>query len=608
MPDREPLDLRSSAPLVRDGYSVSRVYWQTWPGVYASGWFYRPAEVQGRTAAILNPHGHWQDGACHPVVQSRLISQAKLGYVALAVDSVHAYDYAVGLTPMTVMTLNNLRALDLLQSLPEVDRDRLGVTGASGGAQQAMYLLAVDDRIRAAVLAVLVSYFRRILMPDRHHCPCNHIPGMLAFTDEPELCGVFSPRALQFLTVSGDWTAEFPDHELGELRALYRLWGQEDRLDHQGFVGPHDYSRPMREAAYNWFERELRGNRQTVDIREPVHEVEPLAALRALDCPPPEDRGISGVREWFQKRVVSQPPQLEGRDARRSYQQRVGGELRRLIGGCPDPVAHETQAHGEATIHGRVAAKVSFRSEVDVRVPALWVPPSSDAHSALAGHVLLAAYPSGKAAVLADQAVACFLDAGAGLLALDVRLTGELQVDWLHNSLLWGRPEAGMAVTDLTAGLEWLLGRSDVDPSAITILGAGSLGVAAMLTAALDERVAACVADCCDSTYRDGGEELPVIPNILRVADLPQIASIIAPRPLWLWRVPRGRVGFSSRRYYDWTRRTYQSLGAGEAVELSTGSNLEGDVVAAWIRDRVRPQRRGRARAGRTGSPGERTA
>src|SRR4028119_1838164 len=102
-------------------------------------------------------------GSRRPVDRRHLSSRAKLGYVALAVGSVHLYDYATGVTPLTAMTFHNLRALDYLLSRDDVDGKSVGLTGASGGGQQAMYLMAVDDRVKAAVPAVLVSYFKRIL-------------------------------------------------------------------------------------------------------------------------------------------------------------------------------------------------------------------------------------------------------------------------------------------------------------------------------------------------------------------------------------------------------------------------------------------------------------
>jgi cephalosporin-C deacetylase-like acetyl esterase len=585
MPDRLPLELRCGGVLEREGYRVERIYWQTWPRVWASGWLYRPTAVEGRLAAVLNPHGHWENGARHPTVQSRLIGLAKLGYVALAPDSVHVYDYPVGLTPLSVMTYNNLRALDLLLSLAEVDRERIGVTGASGGAQQAMYLLAVDDRIRAGVLAVLVSYFKRILMPEGHHCPCNHVPGIMRFTDELELCAVASPKALMFLTVTGDWTAPFPEEELGELRALYRMWGQEDRLAHRQWEGPHDYHQEMREAAYTWFERELRGNAAAGNVFELPHEVEPLEVLNGLDAPPEGDRGADGIREWYRKRVVAQPPQIEGKPARRSYQERVREELTELLGLRVEPVTRAAECNRMQ----RNPTLLSIRSELDVRVPAIWLPPEGETR----GPVVIAAHPEGKEAAVRLPTVQGLRSAGYAVLAPDVRLKGEMAREWLHNSIIWGRPEAGMAVTDLRAWVDWLWEQEGVDPRSVVLLGEGELGVAALLAAGLDERITATVADCMQTTYRDGGEGLPVIPNILRVADVPQIASLAAPRPLWLYRVPGERVGFSSRRYYDWTRRSHQSLGELEALKMSTEGLPGAEELAAWLEPRLRRARRG---------------
>ncbi len=577
MPDRAPLELHVGGILERDGYRVERLYWQSWPGSWASGWLYLPEGLTERAPAILNPHGHWEGGARHPTVQSRLISLAKLGYVTLAVDSVHVYDYATGLTPLSAMTVNNLRALDLLCAREDVDRERLGVTGASGGAQQAMYLLAVDDRVRVGVLAAMVTHFRRILTPEGHHCPCNHIPGLMRFTDAAELCAIPSPRAVLYLTLTGDWTAPFSEVELGELRAAYRLWGQEDRLAHARFEGPHDYSRAMREAAYTWFARELRGDRSGVAVSEPEHTVEDPATLAALDSPPPGDTGPEGIVAWFRKRTVAQPPQLESKASRRAWQERVRAELVEVLGGEPEPVALDT-------VWCEDGPGLSFRTERDVRIPAYWLPAPGDGPRP----ALLALHPEGKAEALRTPLVRQLHAAGWSVLAPDLRFRGELQRDWFQNTVLWGRPEAGMAAWDARACIEWLYERPEVDPKSLAVLGEGDQGVVALLAAALDERVTATVADCSETTYRDGGAGLPVIPNILRVADVPQLAALLAPRPLWLYRVPGERVGFSSRRYYDWTRRTFQSLGELEALEMSTGEAPEGSTLAEWLRQRVR--------------------
>lgn len=178
---------------------------------------------------------------------------------------------------------------------------------------------------------------------------------------------------------------------------------------------------------------------------------------------------------------------------------------------------------------------------------------------------------------------AALVAAGYRVVAVDPRLRGELAADWFHNTVLWGRPEAGMAATDLQAAVGYLWQRGDVDRRRTVLLGAGDQGVAALLAAGLDERVGVTLADCAGTTYQDGGEGLPVIPNILRHADLPQIASLVGPRPLMLFRVPSERAGFASRRYYDWTRRSFQSLGAEEALTLRTGPLPAPDDLLRWL-------------------------
>jgi hypothetical protein len=178
---------------------------------------------------------------------------------------------------------------------------------------------------------------------------------------------------------------------------------------------------------------------------------------------------------------------------------------------------------------------------------------------------------------------AALIAAGFRVVAIDPRLRGELAADWFHNTVLWGRPEAGMAATDLVAAVGYLWQRGDVDRRATGIVGVGDQGVAALLAAGLDERVGVAVADCRGTTYQDGGEGLPVIPNLLRHADLPQLASLAAPRPLLLVSVPRERAGFASRRYFDWARRTYQSLGAEDALTLRTGPIPPPEDLVRWL-------------------------
>lgn len=555
-PDRLPLEIRTGACWERDGYTIQRIFWQTWPQVWAAGRLYVPSGTGERRPAVVNPRARAE---LAPAL-------AKLGYVALAVDLAGIHEPSMGFFPMTVNTWTCLRALDLLAARPDVDRERLGLVGDTAAAVTAMFVMALDDRLKAASLQLLPAGLSLI------RDPACRVPGLARFTDVAELCAIPSPRAIQFLA-----SDEAPaDHLAGELRAVYRLWQQPDRLDYRRFEGGIDLP-AMREAAYTWLERELRGNRKAEAVSEPQVLFDDPEIPAAAGERPAEDRGEEGIRDWFRRRVVAQPPQLESKQSRRGYQQRVREEVRELLG--------EARA---AALQPRVEERAAFRSEPDVRVPAVWLPGSEASYP-----VLVAAHPEGKTAALRLPLVRRCREAGWGILAPDLRFRGEQRPQAGFDALSWVRPEAGMAVDDLLACVQFLWEHPEADPRSVLLYGVGDQGLSAVIAAGLDERAAGAIVDCCGTTYRDGGQGLPEIPHVLRVADVPQLASLVAPRPLWLYNVPPERVGFSSRRYYDWTRRSFQSLGNEEGLKMTPGDLPDPGAVLDWFLPRLRKARKG---------------
>ena len=153
LPERGPLDARLSEPLDHPWCRIQGVSYQLWPGVRAGGLLYRPKEWREKPApAVLCPHGHWSDGNAHPIVQSRCLMLARLGYVVYSPDQNHYEDLNWGISHQTLGVWGNMRALDFLETLTEVDGRRLGVCGASGGGLQTQMLVALDPRVRAATI------------------------------------------------------------------------------------------------------------------------------------------------------------------------------------------------------------------------------------------------------------------------------------------------------------------------------------------------------------------------------------------------------------------------------------------------------------------------
>jgi dienelactone hydrolase len=522
-PKRLPLNVRVSGQLGRDGYVIKRVYWQTWPSYYASGYLYLPKGLAGKAPGILNPHGHWENGARNPVVQARMIGLARKGYVALSVDSVHAYDYYSGVTPLTVMTWNNIRGIDLLCSLPEVDPERIGCTGCSGGGQQTFYLMCVEDRLKATVPVNLVSEARRIISAEMHHCPCNHVAGFLAETDETEASAVFAPRPALYICVTQDWTNWFPQEGYPEIKAIYDLYGAPDKVNCIQHDWHHDYSQPMREQAYAWFNRWLKGIDDPEQAKEGEVQPESLETLAALDGPPAGARGPEAI---FEERRAS-------RIARPRTAPELSKDLRALLHEPPefcDPSAHVVSRE---SLDGMLAVRVLVHTEPDIRVSVVLLLPEQRTGRLPA---VVVASSEAKAAVLSSQwdELTGLVSGGTCVVVADVRLFGE----WSYraeiqrlNGIFFGRPPAALAAHDLLAVAAWLRRRPEVDPARVGLLGFGDAGPAALMATVMDSRIAFVAAPDIGKTYAEGRTE-PVASHLVTVGDLPDIAAACAPRPV----------------------------------------------------------------------------
>ena len=585
-PQRLPLNVHVSGQLGRQGYVVKRIYWQTWPHYYASGYLYVPKGLTGKAPAVLNPHGHFENGARDPIVQARLIALARKGYVCVAVDSVHAYDYYAAVTPMTIMAWNNMRGIDLLCSLPEVDAARIGCTACSGGAQQTFYLMAVEDRLAAAVPVCMVSESRRILAIDWAHCPCNHVAGLLAETDAPEMAACLAPKPSLFICSTQDWTRWFPQQGYPEIRRIYELYGKADQVACFQHNLEHGYAHPMREQAYAWLNRWLKGTDDPERAREAPFEPESLETLAALDGPPADARGPDAVFEERQRRRAASPFRTDSAQAVRESAARVRTELARLFRESEALVDPAPEVLSRETRDGVRVVRLTIATEPDIRVPVVLLMPEGRSRR-LPG--LVVASDEGKATLLATewQALAGLARAGFCVAVPDVRFFGEwsLSADVQRlNGIFFGRPPAAVGSHDLVAVAEWLRGRPEVEAETVGVIGRGDAGPLAIMAGALDPNIGAIVGTNLGRTYAEGRDN-PTACHLVTVGDLPELAAACTPRAVWA-------SGVTDAGRWVVTREAYGM--AGEAgrlrVEGRTSSVGEAEVVEwvrAWAADRL---------------------
>lgn len=338
-PTRTPLKAVVHGRLERDDHTVEKVFFESMPGFFVTGSLFRP-KTPGPHPGALVAHGHWKDarfivrddaamkkelesgGEVLPesgrsIFQSIGVQLARMGIVALVYDMLGDSDaqqisYEVahkfakqrpemntrenwGLySPqaeahaqniMGLQTWNSIRALDFLTSLPDVDPQRLGCTGASGGGTQTLMLAALDPRLAVSIPCVMTSTAMQ------GGCTCENATLARVGTGNVEIAALFAPKP-QAMTTAKDWTIEMPEKGFPDLQKLYALLGAKENvaLWHMPHF-PHNYNSATRHEIYRWFNTHFRLGRPAGRLTERDYPLLTKEQLTVWDTAHPAPAG-----------------------------------------------------------------------------------------------------------------------------------------------------------------------------------------------------------------------------------------------------------------------------------------------------------------------------
>lgn len=648
MSERTPLNPVLHGKFKREGITIEKVYFESIPGHYVTGLLFRPEKAEGKLPAVLSPHGHggrlhdygpekvrtmiargqerFESAGRTPKI-TRCVQLARMGCVVfiydmlgyadsqqISFDLAHRYGKPrEGMdTPeswglystqaelrmqsiMSIQTWNSVRALDFLESLPDVDPQRLAVTGGSGGGTQTILLCAIDDRPIVAFPQGMVSTSMQ------GGCTCENCSLLRIGTGNVELAGLFAPKP-QAMTAANDWTKAMMYDGYPELQKLYEMVGNKKDVFCEDFLKfPHNYNHVTRSIMYSWFNKYLK-----LGFKDPILEEDyPLLteeenAVWNKEHPQPEggdayERKLTKQLDQISNELLAQYHPSD-KKSWSDYQHLVGGAIKTLIGRDMPEYANlqrtkvDKQEQAGYLFFTDILRLTSEKEELPI---VSFFPTSTEWN----GKVVLWIDGKGKQGMFDANnqpitEIRQLIDAGYSIVGADLLYQGEFldpgeqftETPKVKNNRLYAGYTHGYShsvfasrVHDILTLISFIKGDEHA-PSQLDLIGvngAGPLVAAARAIAGDQVDHAAVVTNGFRFTSLKFYREPDFLPGITKYGDLPGLLSLSAPLPLW--------VGGEGETLPEIVNASYQATEASENLHHS-GSRLDHSQAAVeWL-------------------------
>ncbi|MHC4517581.1 MAG: alpha/beta hydrolase family protein, partial [Planctomycetota bacterium] len=485
--------------------------------------------------------------------------------------------YSRGYCPGGVELWNAVRGLDLLCERAEVDKDKLGVTGISGGGTQSWYIAAADPRIKAVApvcgTSTVNSHVHQRTIDG--HCDCM-MPINTYRQDFHDIGALIAPRPLLIASANRDGlnSIEAVREVYHGIRNIYDLYGKADDIVVVETPGGHSYHEISRTKIFSFFIRHLMGKdippSEVGDIDTSEAAMLPAEDLKVYVDGPPEDDRTKTIQETFVK--VAEPPEIATRRQLRSHREDVLEFLKtKTFGAFPEEPApldvrwefrsDDGAAHGRDTYS--FVSEEDYRLKVDVR----WRQPRGKASP------IMVVLRSPNEDRWASEGFISSLDRSWNIAYLETRGIGETSwspgLHWhVRRAAAWtGRTVASMRVYDVLRCVQALRQSGAAGQEKVAIAARGEMGAVALYAALLDERVSAVLLSAPPATQnapsnKDGRGEAIEMLNCLRITDLPQVAGLLFPRDV--------AIAGSAPESYGWAKGLYERLGEADNFQNVT--------------------------------------
>lgn len=528
LPERTPLNPQVTGIVTRKGYRVEKVIFESQPKHFVSSLLFLPMDKKFEPPypGVLVPCGHSLNGKGNDAYQTMGALLALNGMAGLVFDPLDQGERGQILTewprlwgtrahtmldvdsiPLgkgtaSFMIWDGMRAIDYLQSRSEIDPNRIGCTGNSGGGTQTSYLMSLDDRITAAAPSCYITSFERLMDTIGGQDGEQNIYGQIGFgMDHADYLMMRAPVPIlicaateDFFDITGTWQS------FRNAKRLYTRLEYPERIELMENEAGHNYNRLQRQSIVRWMSRWL------LKKDEPIFEpdIELLTEEEYQCTPQGQVMLLNGARSAYDINRDYEKTLSEKRKDLWSGNNRAEmlNEVRRLAGirklaELPEP---EIEKSGIIVRDGYTIRKMIIKPEDGIYLSALMFVPKSIQQSVNRNAVLYLHQKGKDSDANPGGPIEKLVLSGRLVLAVDLRGTGETQqtkqkkfseeigLDWqdVYMAFLLGRSYVGMRAEDVLVCARFLQQNHDAP---VDLIAVGNVGVPALHAAALESNL-----------------------------------------------------------------------------------------------------------------------
>mgnify|MGYP003663908299 CR=1 FL=1 len=598
--NRPALKITKTGVIQKEGYRIEKLYYESLPGLYVPANLYIPDGIKKPVPAILYVCGHSHTQKHH--YQAHAKNFAQNGFVCLIIETIQRGEvkgehlgqesngwfqwYSKGYNPGGVEIWNGIRGLDLLSKMPEVDKDKLGVTGISGGGSQSWYLPAIDRRVKAAAAVAgagsLEGQITQKTIDD--HCDCM-MPINTYGIDFSDIGALIAPRPFMIAQTKNDlyYSIESVHTLFDKLKPIYSFYGKSDNLVMKEASGPHSYGskEELRPEILSFFLKELKGLVRSVEQIGEIDIAKELSneALKVYGISgPPKDDRTTTIQDSFVD--LASPPSIGNETEFTNYKREVVSFLReKTFGAFPkQPVPLEIRSEFQALDgSGTRRHDYSFVPEEGWRLK--FSLQEENINSSINTRPLLLVLRNAEEERWATESMVSGAKKEMNVVYFEARGIGETgwspSLQWhVRRSAAWtGRTVASMRVYDVLRCLKALREIPGINATTIHIAAQGEMAVVAAYAALLDGNVKTLLLKDPPATQNvvsdpSGRGEAFEMLNSLRITDIPQVVGLNFPNQLVL--------AGDQPSTFEWTKNLYKNLNIPDAY-------VRVEKISQWV-------------------------